>query len=135
MKAVFWFAVLLLAILAGYLIRGFIRERRQQAAPVAFEVSAESIAAYQARIVELEDRVARIRTRLPLSLPGERAGYGRLITELEEEIRDLKVAVEQWRSARGVKATADLYQKCILLYGRASGVCDALAAETLPSGR
>lgn len=135
MRAFFWSAVLVLAVLAGYLIRGFIRERRQQAAPVSFEVSAESIAAYQARIVEMESRVARIRTRLPLSLPGERTGYNRLIAELEEEIRDLKVAVEQWRSARGAKPTADLYQKCILLYGRASGVCDALAAETLPRGR
>ncbi|MEO0085505.1 MAG: hypothetical protein ABIK37_02615 [candidate division WOR-3 bacterium] len=135
MRALFWSAVLVLALLAGYLVRGFIRERRKQAAPVPFEVSAESVAAYQARIVELEGRVARIRTRLPLSTSGERTSYNRLITELEEEIRDLKVAVEQWRSARGAKPTADLYQKCILLYGRASGVCDALAAETLPPGR
>lgn len=135
MRTLFWSAVLVLALLAGYLIRGFIRERRQQAGPVAFEVSAESVAAYQSRITELESRVARIRTRLPVSPPGERAGYVRLIGELEEEIRDLRVAVEQWRSARGAKPTADLYQKCILLYGRASGVCDALAAETLVPGR
>jgi len=135
MRTLFWSAVLVLALLAGYLIRGFIRERRQQAGPVSFEVSAESIASYQARIDELEARVARIRIRLPLSLPGERAAYVRLIAELEEEIRDLRVAVEQWRSARGVRATDDLYQRCVLLYGRASGVCDALAAETLPPGR
>uniref|UniRef100_A0A7C4C9X1 Uncharacterized protein n=1 Tax=candidate division WOR-3 bacterium TaxID=2052148 RepID=A0A7C4C9X1_UNCW3 len=135
MKALFWSAVLVLVLLAGYLIRGFVLERRRQAAPVSFEVSAESIAVYQSRIEEMLSRIARIRTRLPLAQPGERVGYTRLIAELEEEIRDLRVAVEQWRSARGAKPTADLYQKCILLYGRASGVCDAIAAETLPPGR
>jgi hypothetical protein len=116
----------------GYFLYHLAAERRQQAAPAATVVPADSIAAYQARLVQLKGAAARLRVRLAAADQRERGRLERTLGLLESEISELSAAVEQWRSASGAPAQANLYQRCVLMYGRASGVCDALAEDTLP---
>ncbi len=132
MKGIFWALVVVLLGLVGYLVVNVARQRREQANFVFFEVGPDSIRAFMERIDELERTASRIRSLMDMALPRERAQMSRRLAVLEEEIRDLKVAVEQWRSARSKKSIADLYHKCVMLYGKASGVCELLASDTLP---
>jgi len=135
MKGIFWVIVVVLVVLVGVLLLNFAQERRKQANFVFFEVGPDSVRAFMERIEELERTASRIRSRMDMAPPLERAQLSRRLAILEEEIRDLKVAVEQWRSAREKKSIADLYYKCIMLYGKAAGVCELLASDTLPPVR
>ncbi|MGQ9708328.1 MAG: hypothetical protein ACUVUR_05580 [bacterium] len=132
MKGMFWFLLFILAILFGYLIFNFVYHRSQQAGIVVFEVGADTIKAYEQRIAELENTAKRIRSRIAMAPVNERWRLERQLAVLDEEIRDLKVAVEQWRNARTKRSAADIYRQCILLYGKASGVCELLVEDTLP---
>lgn len=131
MKGMFWFLLFILAILFGYLIFNFVYHRSQQAGLVVFEVGADTIKAYENRIVELENTAKRIHSRIILAPINERLRLERRLTVLNEEIRDLKGAVEQWRAARTAKSASSIYRQCILLYGKASGICELLAEDTL----
>jgi hypothetical protein len=53
------------------------------------------------------------------------------LAEFESQISDLKHAIAQWRLARGGDAPNEAYRQCLLLYGKARGVCEALAPDTL----
>jgi predicted metal-dependent phosphoesterase TrpH len=132
MKGMFWFLLFILALLFGYLIFNFVYHRSQQAGIVVFEVGADTIKAYEQRVAELEQTAKRIRSRVPMAPINERWRLERRLAVLDEEIRNLKVAVEQWRSARTQKSAADIYRQCILLYGKAAGVCEVLTEDTLP---
>jgi len=132
MKALFWFLLFVVALLSGYLVFNFTSQRNRQSRPVAFEVGPESIQAYLVRIGALEETAARIHNRLQQVAPGERARLSRQLQLLDAQLRDLRVAVAQWRAARtSGRSSSDLYRNCLLLYGRASGICAVLAEDTL----
>jgi hypothetical protein len=63
----------------------------------------------------------------------ERRDVKARIAESERLILELQRAIEQWRVARGGDAPDAAYRQCILLYGRATGACDALALDTMIS--
>lgn len=132
MKAMFWFLLLIVAGLSAALVMRFVLERGRQARPLPFEVNVESIAAYQARVAELSEQLNQLQKKAMQSEPLERIRLERKLQLLSVEIRDLEVAIEQWRAARSPNAAGNLYRSCILLYGRASGVCNALATDTVP---
>lgn len=132
MKGVFWFLLIVLAFLFGLLIFNFTRQRVNQAGLVVFEVTAESIQAFERRVAELESSAVVLRNRLSSSALIERVFLNRRLNYLEGQIRDLKAALAQWRASKDVKSAADIYRQCLLLYGKASGVCDLLANDTLP---
>ncbi|MEO0073159.1 MAG: hypothetical protein ABIK43_00665 [candidate division WOR-3 bacterium] len=131
MKAIFWLLVILLAALCGYLIVQVARSRREQVARLSPTMTLDSIAAYQERVEQLKSAVVRLREKAAAAGRLERLRLERDIDRLELEIRDLLAAIEQWRSAVGNAAQADIYHRCILLYGRASGICDVLLSDTL----
>jgi hypothetical protein len=132
MKTLFWLLVAALLVAAGYLVYNVARARRQQAAPVAYEVGTDSIVVYQSRLELLRAAATRLRVRAAQAGPLDRLRLERDLDRLDAWIRDLSVAIEQWRAEKNQPAQAGLYQRCILMYGKASGVCDVLADDTLP---
>jgi len=94
-------------------------------------VSAESAAAYEKRVVELVARVELLKKRMVAAGTAERREVKARLAEFENQISDLKHAIAQWRLARGGDAPNEAYHQCLLLYGKARGVCDALGPDTL----
>jgi hypothetical protein len=132
MKTYGWIVTIIAVFLLGYLFYHVAVGRRQQAAAVAYEVSADSIRVYQDRIVQLDARAARFREDYKDAGTIQRLAIDRQLDLLDRRIRDLKVAVEQWKSSRDATSGGDLYTKCALLYGSASGVCEALDEQRVP---
>lgn len=136
MKIAFWILLLVLVGLVGYLTYSFIRQRRTQVDFVDYEVSRDSVESYQRRVVELEARAESLRVRLEDAHLVERPSVRARLSALNREIAALKHAVEQWQTSRsGGTGSSNVYRQCVLLYGRASGVCDALSLDTLGPGR
>lgn len=131
MKTIFWLLVIMLGIVSGYLIFQFVQNRKQQVSQLNPNLTLDSIARYQERLEQLQAAAARLRERATTAGRVERLRLERHIDRLDAEIRDLAVAIEQWRSALTNAGQADMYRRCILLYGRASGICDVLMSDTL----
>jgi hypothetical protein len=53
------------------------------------------------------------------------------IAALQRELAGLRRAVDEWRATRTGTGGPAAFRQCVLLYGKASGVCDALALDTL----
>ncbi len=129
MKAIFWLLLLIFVGLLGWLSYDFIVNRRAQADVVRFDSHPDSIAAYQQRLAELEARAESLRQRFNATNILRRPAVNARLMQLEEDIAALRRAIEAWEAA---SRSTDLYRQCILMYGKASGVCDALALDTLP---
>lgn len=127
----FWFLLLVVAVLVGLFFFSTTRERLKGTGMVVFEVSAESIKAFEARVSELEQSAALLRNRLQISGPIQRVLLTRRLEILDARIGDLKATIANWRSARDARSATALYRQCLLLYGKASGICEALAVDTL----
>lgn len=133
MRVIFLVLALLAGALIGYLIFNFAHARRQQVDILHdFEAGADSVQAYLARIEELERQAKGVRSRIANAPLNERLIRERELAVLEDKIRELKLTVEQWRQARTKQTATDLYRKCLLLYGGASGICELLLSDTLP---
>jgi len=133
MKGLLAVLISLSVILLGYLLFNFIRARQTQIAFLPFELGADSIKAYEERIAELERKAQAVRSRITTAPINERIIRERELMILERKIGDLKVAIEQWRQSRSKPGAVDLYRQCIMLYGKASGVCELLLSDTLPA--
>ncbi|MGQ9678893.1 MAG: hypothetical protein ACUVUD_06385 [bacterium] len=132
MKAIFWFLLLIVAVLFGLFIFKASRQRLTMVKPIVFEVAPDSIKAFEERVEKLEKDAAILRDRLGSSRLIERFFINRRIAILEQEIQDLKTMVAKLRTTIEGQSTADIYLKCLILYGKASGVCELLATDTLP---
>jgi len=133
MKTWFWIVLVAFVALAGYVVWGKAQQRKKQTRPasVAFEVSAESAAAYEQRVAELEARADTLKKRMEAAGTAEQRAVKVRLAEFESQVSDLKHAIAQWRLARGGDAPNEAYRECLLLYGKARGVCDAMAPDTL----
>jgi hypothetical protein len=133
MRTPFWIVLIAFVVLAGYLVwdRTQRAGRQPGPAPVSFEVGAESAAAYEQRVADLEARVEVLKKRMDAAGTNERREVKARLAEFDRQIADLRRAIAQWRVARGGDAPNEAYRQCLLLYGRARGVCDALAPDTL----
>jgi hypothetical protein len=133
MRIWFWVVLVAFLLLAGYFVWTSGLRSKQQARPpaVTFEVSAESAIAYEQRAEELEARVDVLKKRMVAAGTAERREVKARLAEFERQISDLKRAIAQWRLARGGDAPNEAYRQCLLLYGSARGVCEALAPDTL----
>ncbi len=133
MKTWFWIVLAAFVILAAYVLVDVTRRSRREAGSeaVPFEVSAESVAVYEQRVSELRARVDSMKERVRVAGTAERRDVKARIAESERLVSELQRAIEQWRVARGGDAPDAAYRQCILLYGRASGACDVLAADTM----
>jgi hypothetical protein len=134
MKTLFWIVLVAFVLLAGFVVRDLVLNPRTQARPAAisFEVGAESAAAYERRVADLEAVVVRLKERMTAIGSVGRQDVKARLAEFEAQIRELKLAIAQWRIARGGDAPDAAYRQCILAYGKAAGICRALATDTLP---
>jgi len=133
MKTLFWIVLVAFLVLAGYVVRDLVLRPKTPAQPatVAFEVSAESAAAYEQRMADLQAKVDSLKKGMEAAGTAERRDVKARLAEFELQIRELKRAIAQWQIARDGDAPDEAYRQCIYLYGRARGICDALAADTL----
>ncbi|HDQ98751.1 MAG TPA: hypothetical protein ENN51_00485 [candidate division WOR-3 bacterium] len=125
------FRLLLVAFIAlsGVLVYVVVRQNRARSDYLVSEVSADSIIAYEDRADSLERVTEILEADLPsLRLLDQPAARFRL-DRLRGEIAALRTAVERYRVARTPTEQNQAYRECILLYGRATGICDALFVE------
>src|SRR5512138_3864429 len=103
MKTWFWIVLAAFVVLAGYLVWERTQHARLQTGkpPAAFEVGAESAAAYQQRVTELEARMEALKKRLEAAGTAERRAVKARLAEFERQISELKRAIAQWQVARG----------------------------------
>jgi hypothetical protein len=130
-RTIFWLCALVITGLLGYLLHNFIEHRKAQVEILDPNVGIETITLYQARADSLRARADSVRLRLEgaglLSRPSVRAN----LALLEDEIVALERTIEVWQKSKKVRSEVDLHRQCVLLYGKASGVCDALASDTI----
>ena len=133
MKTLFWILLIAFVGLVGYVVYNFVQHQKTQVHPttIPFEVGADSVAAYEQRVADLESRAAQLSKRMAAVGSLDRPEVKARLDEFERQVRDLKQAIALWRVARGGDAPDATYRQCILLYGKASGVCDAMAPDTL----
>ncbi len=131
MKTVAWILGLVSLVMLGYIVFSLLLPRSRQPEYFAAEVSADSIAAYDARAAELEQRADSLRRRLTELRLAARPGVQLRIAALQRELAGLRRAVDEWRATRTGTGGPAAFRQCVLLYGKASGVCDALALDTL----
>lgn len=133
MRTVLWSMVVVLVLGLGLLVYLLIRQSESRPeTTLAFEVSAESITAYQDRADSLGLIADSLEVRFEQAEPLQKPGLLRRLDNLEDEIDALRIAVDKWRTARDDYGEGQAYQKCVLLYGRATGICDDLR-EAVPA--
>jgi hypothetical protein len=133
MKTLTWILGLALLAAIGYLVYDFFTHRRTQAAPtpVPTGVGPESIAAYEQRIEELQAKTEALKARMKAAGTLERPDVQERLHGLQARMDNLAQAVRHWKMLQDSGNKDEAYRQCILLYGKASGVCDALAPDTL----
>jgi len=130
-KTLFWLLALVLTGLFGYLLHNFIEHRKTQVEILDPNVGLQEINAYQARADSLRVRADSVRQRLDRAGLLSRRSVKAHLALLEDEIIALDRTIEVWRKSKKVRSEVDLHRQCVLLYGKASGLCDALASDTL----
>jgi hypothetical protein len=131
-KTISWILGFIALALIGYLLYHFFEDRRRSPDAVYYEVNADSVQAFRDRAGELRRQSKALKARLEELKLWERPAVQARIEELDRQVDGLDQAVERWEMARRTRSEKDLYRQCVLLYGQASGMCDALAMDTLP---
>ncbi len=132
MKTLAWILGVIALGLLAYVVYVLVASRSQRSDYISSaEVSAESIRVYITRAAELEERADSLRRRLTELRLVDRPGVQLRITTLERELAGLRQAIDEWQAARTGIGGPAAFRQCVLLYGRASGVCDALSIDTL----
>ena len=133
MKKVPWLLGLVVLGLIAYLLYHFATHRGTQARQVVVsaDVGPDSIAAYERRVEELQARADEFRARMKAAGSLTRPEVQARLLGFEQQMKELRQAVREWRAGQNVTTSNEAYRQCILLYGRASGVCDAMAPDTM----
>jgi len=133
MKTVNTVLGLILLIIIGYLLFAHFAHHRSQPRPaqVSADVGSDSIAAYRQRVVDLKGHADRLRARLTVAGRADKAAVKARLQMVDEQIQALEQAIGRWEVVINPDEKAGAYRQCILYYGKASGVCDALAPDTL----
>jgi hypothetical protein len=133
MKKVNWVLALILLIVIVYLLVNSLKHRPFQPRPVSVpaDVGSDSIAVYRQRVVDLKDRADRLRAQLAVAGREAKPAVKERLLMVDEQIRALEQAIVRWEVDINPDERAGAYRQCIMYYGKASGVCDALAPDTL----
>jgi hypothetical protein len=133
MKKVNWVLALILLIIIVYLLVNALKHRPFQPRPVnvSADVGSDSIAAYRQRVADLKDRADRLRAQLAVAGREVKPAVKERLLMVDEQIRALEQAIVRWEVDINPDEKAGAYRQCIMYYGKASGVCDALAPDTL----
>jgi len=130
-KTIFWLCALVITGLLGYLLHNFIEHRKAQVEVLDPNVGIETITLYEARADSLRARADSVRRQLERTGLLSRRPVKTHLALLEDEIVALERTIEVWRKSKKLRGEVDLHRQCVLLYGKASGACDALAADTM----
>ena len=124
--------LILFIVLCAVLVYIIVRQSRTRVDYLASEVSADSITSYETRADSL-GRAAEVLEADLGSLSGlAKASARRRLDGLRGEIAALRTAIERWRAARTPEDNNQAYRECILLYGKASGICEGLSTDVPP---
>lgn len=126
MNTLFRLLLVVFVALSGVLVYIIVRQSRARIDYLATEVSEDSIAAYSDRADSLERLAETLEMDLSSTTLLEQPAARLRLARLHDEIAALRSAVERWRVARTPAEQDHAWRQCILLYGRASGICDAL---------
>lgn len=132
MNAVMKTVVVVLLVGMGLLVYLIVRQNQPRPDILPHEVSADSIAVYQLRADSLAVIADSLENRFEDADALRKPGLLRRLAALEGEIDALKIAIDKWRATRGKYGEGQAYRECVLLYGRASGVCADLSEEAAP---
>ena len=124
-RLLFFVFVLVSAVLA-YII---VRNTRSRSDLLPAGVTADSIASYERRADSLE-RIAGV-LEMDYDAIGllDKPAARRRLDRLRVQVEALHVAIERWRTARTSHGQNKAYRECILLYGKATGVCEVLSTD------
>jgi cytochrome c-type biogenesis protein CcmH/NrfG len=133
MKTWSWIVLAVFLVIAGFVVwnSGLRPKKPAQVETTALNVSADSVAAFEQRVAELEASVDDLTVRLAKAGTAERREVKARLAEARDRISELKHAIDQWRVASGGDAPDAAYRQCVLLYGQARGACQVLAADTI----
>jgi len=122
--------VVLFVLLSAFLIYLLV-QRSAERRPLLFQsdVSEDSVAAYARRADSLSVVAETLTAQFNHSGLLRRPGLSLRLNRLNEEIDGLRMAVERWREAQQGYDKNQAYHECILIYGRASGICEGLKTE------
>jgi hypothetical protein len=134
-KYVVWVLAVVAFALMVYFVVDFARHRKASpgGATVSADVGPDSIAAYEQRIVDLEAGAAGLRQRMDRAGTLGRPDVQERLRLLEADVENLRAAVARWKVEHNRANQGEAYRQCILLYGKASGVCQSLAPDTVAS--
>ncbi len=133
MKTWFWIVLAGFVALSVYAVMDSVRHARGGARRpgLTSDVGADSALAYQRRVADLEKRAADLRGRMETIGALDRPEVKARLEAFDAHISQLKQAIARWQVARGGDGPDASYRQCVILYGSARGICDALATDTL----
>ncbi len=122
--------VILLVLLSGFLVYTIVRRAAPRPVLYASDVSAESVGVYERHADSLDLVSDSLRAQFDRSGLIKQPGIALRLQRLDEEITGLRQAVERWHVAQQGYDRNQAYYDCVLMYGRASGICEGLKVET-----
>jgi Flp pilus assembly protein CpaB len=133
MKVLFWVVLVAFVGVLGYVAYDVVFRRTPRARPVqvSSDVGPESIQAYRERVEQLRMKAEDMKRRMQAAGTLDRPDVTERLLRFEQEAGQLELAIRRWGSSLDRAGKNEAYRQCIMLYGRASGVCDALAPDTL----
>ena len=130
MKTLFW--ILVVVILVGVGILVYFASTKPRGLDLT-QVGADSIAVYEQRTDQLEQKLETLQDMLGRVQVLDRPGVRQRIRYIESQLDELRGAIERWRQARDGQGVGQAYRDCIMLYGRAQAACEVLSYDTLPA--
>ena len=134
MKKVNWILGLILLLVIGYLLYGALKRPRTAAKPakeLPVDVGSDSIDVYRQRVADLKQRAEVLRARLAAAGKDEKPAVKERLAMVRDQINALEQAIGKWDVGINPDERTGAYRQCLIYYGRASGVCDALAPDTI----
>jgi uncharacterized protein YlxW (UPF0749 family) len=132
MKTIAWILGLIVLALIGYLLFNFFTDERRAQDVVYYEVSADSVRAFREQAAELRSQARLLRARLEQTALWDWPSVQERARTLDRRVEQLDSTIAAFENTRRERGAMDLYRQCLLLYGQAAGMCEALATDTLP---
>jgi len=126
--------VVALVLLSAFLVYTIVRRSAPRPMLFSSDVGKDTIDAYARRADSLAAVAESLNVEFSRTGIINRPGLSLRMVRLGEEIDGLRQAVERWEQSQQSFDRDRAYRECILIYGRASGICEGLKVEA-DSGR
>jgi hypothetical protein len=133
MRYVVWALAVVAFVLMVYFVVDFARHRQSapKLASLSTDIGPDSVATYEQRIVDLKASSTALKERLGRLGTVSRPDVQERMRLFDAEIANFERAVAEWKAEHNRAGQGEDYRQCILLYGKASGVCQSLAPDTI----